>query len=133
MKKLLLALILGLVFLPVPATAQKWVDPYTRSDGSYIEGHWENPQDSWQRSFTQPGTVNPLTGQFNQYGRRDLPAPDNPPTVVRSPSGVLGSTTPNPYTIPGSNDLSRYAIPGSSPKMKVGSPNKVQGLEGIGR
>jgi hypothetical protein len=133
MKKLLLALILGLVFLPLPATAQKWVDPYTRSDGSYFEGHWENPKDSWQRSYSQPGTTNPMTGQFNPYGRRDYPAPANPPPVVRSPYGIPGSSAPNPYAIPGSSDLSRYAIPGSSPKMKVVVPNKAQGLDEIGR
>ena len=96
MKKILLALILGLVFFPVTATAQKWVDPYVRKDGTYVEGHWENPKDSWQRGYSQPGTVNPLTGQFNTYGSRNHLAPPNP---TSSPQTPLPSQVPVTQTL----------------------------------
>ena len=36
MKKLLLALILGLILLPAAAMAQRWVDPYVRNDGTLV-------------------------------------------------------------------------------------------------
>ena len=52
MKKILMALILGLVFFPVTATAQTWVDPYVRKDGTDVEGRWESPKDCWQRSYS---------------------------------------------------------------------------------
>jgi hypothetical protein len=87
MKKILLLLTLGFVLFPLVAMAQKWVEPYTQRDGTQVEGH------SWQKNFSQPGTVNPMTGQFNTYDTR-----------------VPGSS-PQPDT----NASSSYAIPGSSP------------------
>ena len=103
MKKILLALILGLVFFPVPATAQKWVDPYVRNDGTFVEGHWENPKDSWQKKYSKPGAVNSLTGQFNTYYSRDHLTPPHPTSRVRNPSDIPGSSDPNPYAVPGSS------------------------------
>jgi hypothetical protein len=119
MKKLFLMLILGLLLLPSPAAAQKWVDPFIQKDGTYVGGHWEEPKDSWQRSFQQPGTMNPFTGQWNTYGPKNYPAPPGPPPAVQNLLSVPGSSTPNPYAIPGSNAPNPYAIPGSGPKGKV--------------
>jgi hypothetical protein len=119
MKKLLLALIWGLVFFPVTATAQKWVEPYMERDGTNVEGHYESPKDSWQRGYSQPGTVNPMTGQFNTYGSRNHLAP---PNSISSPQ--------TPAAIPGSSDPNQYAVPGSSPKPNAPNP---QGSFGSGR
>ncbi len=70
MKKILLALIFGFVFLPVTASAQKWIEPSTKSDGTKVEGHWQTPQEARQESASQPGTLNPYTGQFNPHDSR---------------------------------------------------------------
>jgi hypothetical protein len=105
MKKILIALIFGLVFLPVTATAQKWIEPHVR-DGTQVEGHWESSNEAWRRQFDKPGTVNPLTGQVNTFGRRNY---------LTSPQ-VTPSTAPNSYTIPGSSAPNPYALPGSSVK-----------------
>ena len=124
MKKILLALILGLFFFPVTATAQKWIDPYVQKDGSYVAGHWENPKDSWQRKYDQPGTVNPMTGQFNTYGSGGSLAPSNLSQSPQTPYGIPGSNAPNPY-----------AVSGSSPKPNAPNPYYLynQGSYGSGR
>lgn len=123
MRKILITLILGLVFLPLTARAQKWAEPYAEKDGTQVEGHWETPQDTWQKSFSRPGTVNPMTGQFNRYGNRNYnvpPIPETPPaSSYDSPGSSPDRSAPNPYAVPGSspspNAPNPYAIPGSSP------------------
>jgi len=124
MKRLLMALMVVIVSLPFPAIAQRWVDPYTTKDGAYVEGHWENPQDSWQKNYTQPGTTNPLTGQFNTYGRREFPTSGDPASGLSNRNAIPGSSAPNPY-----------ALPGSSQKPKASTPSNPsnQGSSGFGR
>jgi hypothetical protein len=116
MKKILIALMVGIVWLPLSATAQRWIDPYTERDGTSVEGHWVTPKDRWSHEFSKPGTIDPFTGNFNTYGgrKRDLSA--NPGAASRTPFGVSGSGAPNPYAIPGSSAPNPYAIPGSSSK-----------------
>ncbi len=108
MKKILLSLTLGFVLFPLVAMAQKWVEPYTQRDGTQVEGHWETPQDSWQKNFSQPGTVNPMTGQFNTYDKR-VPGSSPQPDTNASSSYAIPGSSPNP------NAPNPYAIPGSSP------------------
>lgn len=115
MKKLLLALILGIIVLPASAMAQKWVEPYYRKDGAHVDGHWENPEASWKRSYSQPGVTNPFTGQFNTYGNRNYRIDPN----YQMPARVPASKAANPSGVPGSSAPNPYAIPGSSPNPKV--------------
>lgn len=65
MKNLLLAAILGFTFLfPITSVyADVWVNGYTRSNGTYVQGYYRsspdgNPYNNW--SF--PGNTNPYTG-----------------------------------------------------------------------
>jgi len=84
MKKLMVALICGLVLAPVSAWGQKWIEPYTDHDGAQVEGHWQTPDDVRKDRYSTPGKVNPYTGQFNPYtgssqGPQSVtPAPMNP-------------------------------------------------------
>lgn len=104
MKKLLVALIIGLVILPCSAAAQKWVEPYVERDGTQVEGHWETTQEGWRQQFDKPGTVNPMTGQFNTYGRKNYSAsPQVNPPMAPDSNVIPGSSAPNPYAIPGSS------------------------------
>jgi hypothetical protein len=124
MKKLSIAVILGLILLPAAAMAQSWVEPYVDKDGAQVEGHWVTPEDSWQRGYKKPGAVNPMTGQFNTYGRRVPGSEANPETNTSSSYYLPGSSAANPYAIPGSSSGSGssnpYAIPGSSPMRTTG-------------
>jgi hypothetical protein len=70
MKKILIALIFGFVFLPVTTSAQKWIEPYTKSDGTKVEGHWRTPEEGRQESASQTKMINPYTGQMNSYDNR---------------------------------------------------------------
>jgi hypothetical protein len=54
------ALILG--WLGV-AQAQVWVDPYTRKDGTQVQGHYRsNPDGNPYNNWSYPGNTNPYTG-----------------------------------------------------------------------
>jgi hypothetical protein len=102
MKKLLMALVLGLLVAPVSAWGQQWVEPHYTSDGTYVEGHWRIPEDARQDRYSTPGKVNPYTGQFNPYstGLR-TPQPVSPPPQPGNPLG-LPDYRPH-YQIPGSD------------------------------
>lgn len=57
-------LCLGLAATVADAQSSVWVNPYTRTDGSYVPGHYRtapdsNPYNNWS---TYPN-VNPYTGQ----------------------------------------------------------------------
>jgi hypothetical protein len=117
MKKILIALMMGIMWLPLTAKAQQWVEPHTRSDGTMVEGHWVTPQDRWKSQFSTPGSIDPFTGHFNRYGRKDFKTSNEPRTpAYHSPMIMPGSSSPNPYAIPGSSTPNQFAIPGSSPK-----------------
>jgi hypothetical protein len=131
MKKLSIAIILGFMVLPAAAMAQAWVEPYMNKDGTFVEGHWLTPEDSWQRDYKRPGNINPMTGQFNTYGPR-VPGSSTAPEAnslysssrMHNPYAIPGSSSPNPFAIPGSSPVSGggnpYAIPGSSPASTTG-------------
>ena len=129
MKKILLALILGLVFFPVTATAQKWIDPYMRKDGTFVEGHWESPKDSWQRSYSQPGAVNPLTGQFNTYGSRNYLAPPNP--TLKSPNPLCHPRFQCPKPVCHPRFQSQTRTPSQVPVLNR-TPYTFKGLMDLG-
>ncbi len=46
------------------AMAQVWVNPYTRKDGTQVEGHYRSrPDGSPYNNWSYPGNVNPYTGK----------------------------------------------------------------------
>lgn len=65
MKKLIYALVCGLMLVPLSAWGQKWIEPYTDKDGTQVEGHWQTPEDVRQEQYSTPGMINPFTGQPN--------------------------------------------------------------------
>jgi hypothetical protein len=132
MKKILIALIVVIMWLPLTVNAQQWVEPYTKSDGTMVEGHWVTPQDRWSDEFSRPGTINPYTGNFNRYGRDNLRSSDRySAPATQSPMVVPGSSAPNPYAIPGSSAPNPYAIPGSSSALKAANPYEYPGSSSI--
>jgi hypothetical protein len=92
MKKLMIALIFGLVLVPLSAWGQKWIEPYTEKDGTQVEGHWQTQEDIRKDQHSTPGKVNPYTGQFNPYtGSFKGPQAANPTPATPTP------TNQNPY------------------------------------
>jgi hypothetical protein len=86
MKKLIIALICGLVLVPLSAWGQKWIEPHTDKDGTQVEGHWQTPEDLRKDRYSTPGKVNPYTGQFNPYtGSQNRPPSANPTPVTPTP------------------------------------------------
>jgi hypothetical protein len=91
MKKLICALVCGLMLVPLSAWGQKWIEPYSDKDGTQVEGHWQTPEDVRQNHYSTPGKINPYTGQFNPYSgsgkgpQSVTPAPANPTPVNQNP------------------------------------------------
>jgi hypothetical protein len=58
---LVVALVLGWFGVAQP---QVWTDPYTRSDGTYVGGHYRSNSDgNLYNNWFYPGNVNPYTGK----------------------------------------------------------------------
>ena len=91
MKKLICALVCGLMLVPLSAWGQKWIEPYTDKDGTQVEGHWQTPEDVRLDKYSTPGRINPYTGQFNPYSgsgkgpQSVTPAPANPTPMNQNP------------------------------------------------
>jgi len=82
MKKLICALVCGLMLVPLSAWGQKWIEPYTAKDGTQVEGHWQTPEEQ----YSTPGKINPYTGQFIPYtGSGKRPQSVTPPPANSSP------------------------------------------------
>lgn len=69
----MIALICGLVLMPLAAWGQKWIYPHRDKDGNYVEGHWQTSEERFkeQESTYKPNTpysgqVNPSTGSINR-------------------------------------------------------------------
>jgi hypothetical protein len=67
MKKLMVVLMLGFLLAPFPAWGQKWIEPYTAKDGTWVAGHWQSQAEVRKDGAATPGQINPYTGQFNPY------------------------------------------------------------------
>jgi hypothetical protein len=93
MKKLIIALIFGLMLVPLSALGQKWIPPYTDKDGSFVEGHWQTQEELRKEQSMTPGSVNPYTGHFTPYS----PGVQPPPRVTPTPQAPLYL---NPYYPP---------------------------------
>ena len=62
-KTLLLTVVLVLGWLSL-AMAQVWVNPYTRKDGTHVEGYYRsNPDGNPYNNWSYPGNTNPYTGR----------------------------------------------------------------------
>ena len=74
-------------------SAQTYVKPYTRSDGTTVQGHYRSsPNSTALDNYSTRGNVNPYTGQI---GTRDpYPAPS------AANGSLYGSPkpAPNPYS-----------------------------------
>jgi hypothetical protein len=95
MKKLIVALIFGLLVVPVSAWGQKWIEPYTDTDGTQVEGHWQTQEDLRKDRYSTPGQINPYTGKFNPY----IGSSPGPQSVTPTP----GTPAPSTPTLPGQN------------------------------
>ena len=61
MKKILLALLLA---VPATVLADVYVQPYVRSDGTYVQGHRRSdPNGSQSDNYSSRGNTNPYTGE----------------------------------------------------------------------
>jgi hypothetical protein len=62
-KSLFLAAVLILGWFSIAMT-RVWVNPYTREDGTHVEGHYRsNPDGNPHNNWSYPGNVNPYTGK----------------------------------------------------------------------
>jgi opacity protein-like surface antigen len=62
-KAILLAVAIVFCWLSM-ADAQVWVRPYTRKDGTHVDGHYRsNPDSNPRNNWSFPGNVNPYTGR----------------------------------------------------------------------
>jgi len=87
MKKLIMALMCGILLAPITAMGQTWIEPYTKSDGTVVEGHWQTPEDVREKGYSTPGKINPYTGKYNPYtGSYTTPQPVNPPPTRFDPA-----------------------------------------------
>ncbi len=88
MKKLIMALICGLMLVPITAWGQKWIEQYTTRDGTRVEGHWQTREDVRNEQYSTPGKINPYTGQFTPYTNSlKGPQPVNPTPMNPNPLG----------------------------------------------
>lgn len=52
------------LLLSTAARADTWVDGYTRSDGTYVQGHFRSDPDGYRYdNYSTEGNVNPYTGE----------------------------------------------------------------------
>lgn len=82
MKKLA---IIALAAIVLPAFAQTYVSPYTRRDGTQVEGHWRTaPNSTVDDNYSTRGNVNPYTGQAGTEPR-SYERPYQPPASIYTP------------------------------------------------
>jgi hypothetical protein len=70
MKKIVLSIVFSLVLFN-SVFADVYVNPYVRSDGTYVEGHYRSSPDSTvTNNWSYSGNTNPYTGEVgsNSYG-----------------------------------------------------------------
>jgi hypothetical protein len=59
-----LSLFIVSVFLPLLALSQVWVNGYTKSNGTYVAGHYRSsPNSTKADNWSTKGNTNPFTGQ----------------------------------------------------------------------
>lgn len=64
MTRLILAAIAGSLLVPSVVSAQVYVNGYTRSDGTYVAGHYRSsPNSTKLDNYSTKGNINPYTGE----------------------------------------------------------------------
>ena len=87
MRVFLLALVLG-AFAATSAIADTYVNGYTRSDGTYVQGHYRSsPDNSYNNNYSVRGNTNPYTGEG---GTRSQTYNDQTPYENRRDTGNSG-------------------------------------------
>lgn len=73
MKKLIAAF--GVILIATTAHAGQYVNGYTRSDGTYVQGHFRSSPNSYRYdNYSTRGNTNPYTGErgtrrtYDTYG-----------------------------------------------------------------
>ena len=93
MKKLLSVLALAaLVASTAASAAGHYVNPYTRSNGTYVQGHMQTaPNSTRLDNYSTRGNVNPYTGQAGTVSPQYTPPQRSAPSPYgggqRSPNG----------------------------------------------
>lgn len=88
---------LTLMLCCMSASADQYIQGYTRSDGTYVQGHHRsNPDHNPYNNYSSSGNSNPYTGE-----RGSVSAYQN--------FGSNNSLTPSPYS---SNRSNRYGFDG---------------------
>ena len=74
MKKLILSILISLVLVGI-SYADTWVNGYTRSNGTYVPGHYRSsPNSNVTDNFSFKGNVNPYTGSTGSNYYRNSPS-----------------------------------------------------------
>jgi hypothetical protein len=66
----IIAAVFALLLLTAPAFADEYVNGYTRSDGTYVQGYYRSsPDGTVTNNYSYEGNVNPYTGAVgtNRY------------------------------------------------------------------
>jgi len=67
------------VLVAAPVSADVWVRPYVRSDGTMVQGHWQSaPNGTPYDNYSTRGHINPYTGREGTVQPRPytpIPAP----------------------------------------------------------
>jgi len=137
MKKFLIALLVILVFsLSLTAWADVWVNGYTRSNGTYVQGHYRSdPNNTVTDNYSFYGNRNPHTGAIgsNRYYSAPSSPYYNPFRSYVSPypsynsygySSPYGYTAP--YTFPYSYTPPALTTRSGLPPVTVTTPSGIR-------
>lgn len=109
-----LSMLVVALLLALPAHAQVWVDGYTRSDGTYVQGHYRSsPNNTKLDNYSTRGNINPYTGKVgtvDPYPEQSLSQPVYQPRVYQPQT-----YQPQTYQQPTYQQPARQSTYGSSP------------------
>ncbi len=77
MKKSIGFVLAGFLFLPTVlfATENHYVQPYTKSNGTYVQGHYQtSPDSNIYNNYSTRGNVNPYTGKEGTVNPYAIPS-----------------------------------------------------------
>lgn len=111
---LLFLIISVFTFLPNITLADVWVNGYTKSNGTYVQGHYRSsPDGNPYNNYSYPGNTNPYTGKT---------ATGNTSTYLDNYYSNSGtSSLYNSYSLPTYTSPSLYTIPTYTPPTSYGS------------
>lgn len=87
--------LIAILLVSTSAWASEWVNGYTRSDGTYVPGHYRSsPNNTKIDNYSTRGNTNPYTGQRGYVEPYRIPTPTYQQREYRAPRY---DTQPNPY------------------------------------